>query len=100
MVQDVKDQRLKANHNGIESDYQGLRVVQDVKDQRLKANHNNSRFISDLLIVVQDVKDQRLKANYNSRLQTLEKKLSGSRCQRSKIESKSQHSGRASAQHH
>ena len=40
VVQDVKDQRLKANHNFSLSTISFGRVVQDVKDQRLKANHN------------------------------------------------------------
>ena len=192
VVQDVKDQRLKANHNleeriaaltmsgsrcqrsKIESKsqqtceswnqrwkwfkmskikdwkqitterhrvYKRLSVVQDVKDQRLKANHNISQYsipisISgsrcqrskiesksqqkmatttirykwfkmskikdwkqittlDLILrvcerVVQDVKDQRLKANHNQERTALGWLESGSRCQRSKIESKSQ----------
>ena len=141
VVQDVKDQRLKANHNlcdvpqhclssgsrcqrsKIESKsqllfrtltpwaewfkmskikdwkqittwmakkYGVLGVVQDVKDQRLKANHNLTRVIIHPLLVVQDVKDQRLKANHNPTLAISWVRKSGSRCQRSKIESKSQ----------
>ena len=65
-------------------------VVQDVKDQRLKANHNINKEVTALVKVVQDVKDQRLKANHNKRGFLPPWTKSGSRCQRSKIESKSQ----------
>ena len=65
-------------------------MVQDVKDQRLKANHNKPQSSVSDRIVVQDVKDQRLKANHNESAARNGLFRSGSRCQRSKIESKSQ----------
>ena len=116
VVQDVKDQRLKANHNRskllkhgnnsgsrcqrskIESKSQLLCRPNDFDVQWFKMSKikdwkqitTASWYSEPCRIVVQDVKDQRLKANHNFFCATWAAVLSGSRCQRSKIESKSQ----------
>ena len=139
VVQDVKDQRLKANHN--QSDLLTMFGISGSRCQRSKIE-SKSQLVFPLVLhwlwcqrskiesksqqqrmqlmltwqwfkmskikdwkqitthlrpqvpqvrVVQDVKDQRLKANHNQWATMAAKWLSGSRCQRSKIESKSQH---------
>ena len=116
VVQDVKDQRLKANHNvllfstilslsgsrcqrsKIESKSQQAYWLPDEDGKWFKMSKikdwkqitTQARWIHQQGRVVQDVKDQRLKANHNVKEEYRKMGISGSRCQRSKIESKSQ----------